>query len=274
LFFRSSTLAVAVGCVALLAPGCTGPAPAATPTADQLLASAVAGLRGGHPCTVGGEIVVGSLGAYASVSSMSAGDRFSATITKHLPGAQPFTVPESFIDDGAALYLQSAKALQLGYERPVPAGLSERWIRFPSWPALGHDAFDAESEKMTQYPGLGGQAVFELSRDSIAVPYEGGSCGLLAAQLRVQRDQSSRVVSGRLDGRPVLDFTLQYVFGYLIDVQYQVTVSSGTPVRVLRVTGGGHVLSLGYPATIEPISAPPADDVIPAEQLPGLLGSN
>ena len=77
-------------------------------------------------------------------------------------------------------------------------------------------------------------------------------------------------VSGKLDGRPVLSFTIAHVFVALSAGLYQITVSRGTPVRVLRVTSGSDVLSLGYPATIAPISAPSAAEVIPAPHVPGL----
>jgi hypothetical protein len=211
---------------------------------------------------------VGPAEDYNSVSSISAGDRFSATITRHLATAEPLTMPERFIDDGAALYLQSGVALQLAYNGPVPAGLAGRWIRFPSWPVLSQDAYDADFAQLTTYPGPGGAALAHLVLNSTTVPYQGGSCGLLVAQLRAQMDPGSRVVSGTLDGRPVLSFTIAHVFGALSDVRYQITVNSGTPVTVLRVTSGSHVLSLGYPATIAPISAPPAADVVPAAQVP------
>ena len=272
LFFRPLTLAVAAGCAAPLAAGCTGPAPAAAPTPAQLLASAAGGLRSGRPCTVRGDVVVGPTeGFYDSVSSVSAGDHFSATITHHLASAKKtLAVPEHLIDDGAALYFQSQVALRLAYEGKVPARLAGRWVRFPSWPGLSHHAYEAEYSKLSQYPGPGGAALFDLLLDSTTVPYQGASCGLLLAQLRAQVDSGSGVLSGKLDGRPVLSFTIAHVFAALSAQQYQITVSRGTPVRVLRVTSGRDVLSLGYPATIAPISAPPAADVIPAPQIPGL----
>ena len=271
LFFRPLTLAVAAGCAAPLAAGCTGPAPAAAPTPAQLLASAAAGLRSGRPCTVRGDVVVGpTAGNYNSVSSVSAGDHFSATIAQHVGSARPLTMPEHLIDDGTALYFQSQVALRLAYEGKVPARLAGRWVRFPSWPGLSHHAYEAAYSKLSQYPGPGGAALFDLLLDSTTVPYQGGSCGLLLAQLRAQVDPGSGVVSGKLDGRPVFSFTIAHLFAALSAQQYQVTVSRGTPARVLRVTSGSDVLSLGYPATIAPISAPSAAKVIPASQIPGL----
>ena len=55
---------------------------------------------------------------------------------------------------------------------------------------------------------------------------------------------------------------------------YRITVSRGTPVRLLRVRSGRDVLTLIYPATIAPISAPPAAEVIPASRLPKVLGGS
>lgn len=273
LFSRPLTLAVAAVCAALLAAGCTGPAPAATPTAAQLLASAAAGLRSGRPCTVRGEVVLGPTdGNYDSVSSVSAGDRFSATITQHLAGAEPVTLSAHLIDDGAALYFQSAAALRLAYHGKVPARLAGRWVRFPSWPGLSQHAYGAAYSKLSHYPGPGGAALAGLMLDSTTVPYQGGSCGLLLAQLRAQLGPGSRVVPGTLAGRPVLSFTVAHVFVPASAERYRVTVSRGTPVRVLRVTSGSDLLSLGYPATIAPITAPPAAGVIPAPQVPGLSG--
>jgi len=272
LLLRPLTLAVAAGCAAPLAAGCTRPAPAAAPTPAQLLASAAAGLRSGRPCTLRGDVVLGPTeDAYDVVSSASAGDRFSATITEHLAtGAGPLIKPEHLIDDGAALYFQSAVALRLAYTGKVPARLAGRWVRFPSWPALSHPAYDAAYSKLSQYPGTGGAALAHLMLDSTTVPYQGGSCGLLLAQLRTQVGTGGRAVSGKLDGRPVLSFTVAHLFVAAATQRYRITVSRGTPVRVLRVTSGSDVLSLGYPATITPISAPPAAEVIPAPQIPGL----
>src|SRR5262245_29077339 len=191
-------LAVAVGYAALAAAGCTGPAPAAAPTAKQLLASAAAGLRGGLPCSVSGDIAMGTVeGVYDSVSSISSGDRFSDTMTLHLPRRTPLTIPERLIYDGAALYFQSAVALQIASRGPVPTGLAGRWIRFPPWPALSKDAYNAAYSQMTStYPGAGGDALAHLAMDSAAVPYQGGSCGLLVAQLSASSHEASRVVSG------------------------------------------------------------------------------
>ena len=271
LCLRPLTLAVAAGCAAPLAAGCTQPAPAATPTPAQLLASAAAGLRSGRPCTLRGDVVLGPTeGTYDSVSSVSAGDHFSATITQHLASAKPLTTPEHFIDDGAALYFQSAVALRLAYTGKVPARLAGRWVRFPSWPALSHHAYEAAYSKLTQYPGPGGAALAHLVLDSTTVPYQGGSCGLLLAQLRAQVGPGSRAVPGKLAGQPVFSFTIAHLFVSVSAEQYRITVSRGTPVRVLRVTSGSDMLSLGYPATIAPISAPPAAEVIPAPQIPGL----
>jgi hypothetical protein len=179
-------------------------------------------------------------------------------------------MPEHLINDGVALYFQSAVALRLAYDGKVPVRLAGRWVRFPSWPKLSPHAYKAEYSKLSQYPGIGGAALFDLLLDSTTVPYQGGSCGLLLAQLRAQVDPRTRVVSGKLDGRPVLSFTIAHVFAALSTELYQITVSRGTPVRVLRVTSGSDVLSLGYPAMLAPISTPPAAEVIPASQVPGL----
>lgn len=122
--------------------------------------------------------------------------------------------------------------------------------------------------RLSHYPGLAGQAVRDLAMESVSMPYEGGSCGLLVDQLRTDMDPTSRVVAANLDGQPALSFSMTHVFIPMSDVPFQITVSSGTPVRVLRVTSGSHVLSLGYPATIAPISASRDADVIPAEQVP------
>jgi hypothetical protein len=54
----------------------------------------------------------------------------------------------------------------------------------------------------------------------------------------------------------------------------RITVSSGTPAEVLRVTAGKYTLSFSYPKTVTPINPPPAATVIPAAQLPGLLASH
>jgi len=272
LFFRPLTLALAPGCAALLVAGCTGPAPAAAPTAAQLLASAAAGLRSGRPCRVHGDVVLGPTeGIYDSVSSVSAGDHFRATITQHLASAHP-PIPQHLIDDGSALYFQSAVALRLAYDEKVPARLAGRWVRFPSWPGLSHNAYNAEFSALSQYPGPGGAALVHLMLDSTTAIYQGGSCGLLLAQMRAQLDPVSGVVSGELDGRPVLSFTIAHVFIPLSSVRYRITVRRGTPVQVLRVTSGSDVMSLSYPATIAPISAPPAAEVIPAPQIPRLSG--
>lgn len=128
MFLRPLALAVAGAGAAPLAAGCWGPAPAVAPTVTQLLASAAGGLRGGHPCTASGDVDLGPLqGNYDSVSSISAGDRFSATITRRLPTPDPFQIPVRFINDGAALYVQSQVQLQLSYKEQVPAGLTGRW---------------------------------------------------------------------------------------------------------------------------------------------------
>jgi hypothetical protein len=270
LLARPLTLALAAGCAAPLIAGCTGSAPAPTPTAAGLLASAAAALRAGRPCTVRGDVVLDPTRSYDSVSSDSAGTHFSATITRHLTGTPPLTTPEQLIDNGTALYFQSAAALQLAYQGKVPSGLAGRWIRFPSWPSLSHNAYATEVSKLSHYPGHGGAALTDLMLDTTTVPYQGGSCGLLLAQLRTQAPSAGRVASGKLDGRPVLTFTLTHVFAALSAEPYQITVSRRTPPRVLRVTSGNDALSLGYPATIAPISAPPAAEVIPAPQVPAL----
>jgi hypothetical protein len=176
---------------------------------------------------------------------------------------------EQLIDDGTALYFRSGAALQLAYHGKVPAGLAGRWIGFPSWPGLSSNAYGAEFSKLTKYPGPGGAALASLVLASTTVPYHGGSCGLLIAILRTKLDPGSRVTPGNLDGKPVLIFTMAQVFG-LFPQQYRITVSRGTPDRLLRVTSGSDVLSLGYPATIAPINAPSAAEVIPAAQVPGL----
>jgi hypothetical protein len=270
LFFRLLTLAVATGCATLLVAGCTGSA--VTPTAAQLLASAAAALRSGAPCTIHGDVVVGPAGSvYDSVSSVSAGDHFSATITQHVAGNEP-GMPENLIDDGSALYFQSAAALQLAYNGQAPASLAGRWVRFPSWPGLSGKAFNAEYSALSQLPGPGGAALTQLMLDSTTVIYQGASCVLLLAQMRTNQDVTSSVVPGELDGRPVLTFTMDHVFVSLSAVQYRITVSSGAQVRLLRVTSGSDVLSLGYPATIAPISAPGPADVISAPQIAGLSG--
>jgi hypothetical protein len=84
----------------------------------------------------------------------------------------------------------------------------------------------------------------------------------------------SRFASGKLDGRPVLSFTLAHVFVSTSAERYRITVSRRTPARVLRVTSGSDVLSLGYPATIAPIRAPSAAEVIPAPLVPRLSRSH
>lgn len=272
---RPLTLAVAAGCAALVVAGCTGPAPASAPTAGQLLASAAAGLRSGRPCTIRGDVVLGPTdGNFDSVSSVSAGNRFSATITEHLAGADPLTEPQQLIDDGTALYFQSPVTTQLDYKGQVPAGLAERWVRFPSWQNLSQKAYNTEFSELTHYPGPGGDALSDLTLRSTSVPYQGGSCGLLLSQLRQRPGLGSRAVSGELDRQSVLSFTMSDVFGSIAGEPYRITVSRGTPVRLLRVTSGSDVLSLSYPATVPPISAPPAADVISAPQIPALSGSH
>lgn len=270
---RPLTLALAAGCAALVAAGCSGPA--SVPTAAQLLASAAAGLRSGRPCTVRGDVVLGPTdGNYDSVSSVSAGNRFSATITEHLAGADPLTEPQQFIDDGTALYFQDPVTLRLDYNGQVPAGLAGRWVRFPSWPGLSQKAYGSEFSELTHYPGPGGQAVSDLALKSASVPYEGGSCGLLVTQLRKQPDLNSPVVSGTLDQQPVFSFAISDSFDSVPGQRYRITVSQGTPVRLLRVTSGSDALSVSYPATIPPISAPAAAEVISPAQIPALSGSH
>jgi hypothetical protein len=272
-FLRPLPIAMAAGCVALLAAGCTAPAPAATPTAAQLLRSAAAWLRGGHPCTIHGDIVVGPTDrSYNSVSSVSAGNHFSATIIQHEVGAKPFTVPERFVDDGGALYLQSAQALRLAYEGTVPARLAGRWVRFPSWPELSPHAYDERYSQLSHYPGAGGAAVADLLLNTVTVPNQGASCGLLLDQMKTELSPASRVASGKLGGRRVLSFTMSNIFVPLFAVHYRVTVSQAAPIRLLRVTSGSDLLSLGYPAAISPISAPPPAEVVPATQIAALSG--
>lgn len=268
--FRQLAPAVAVGCAVLLAAGCSAQA---SPTTAQLLASAAAGLRGGQPCAIRGDIAVGTAdGSYDVVNSVSAGDQFSATITRRFKlGDKQLTQRDNFIDDGAALYFRSADELRLVYAGKVPARLGGRWVRFPSWQALSEQAYNAASSRLSQYPGPGGQALFTLMDDSRTVPSAGGSCGLLLAQLRsAQPGQDSRPEPGKLGGQPTLSFTVGSLFSSLSSQAYRITVSRRKPVRVLRVTSGKYVLALSYPATIPPVSAPPAGQVIAAAEVPGL----
>ena len=63
-----------------------------------------------------------------------------------------------------------------------------------------------------------------------------------------------------------MTFTTDSPFALPISpAQALITVSSQPPTRLLRVSSGSHVLSLTYPATIPPITAPPAAEVIPAD---------
>jgi hypothetical protein len=64
------------------------------------------------------------------------------------------------------------------------------------------------------------------------VPYQGGSCGLLLAQLRTQVGPGSRAVPGKLDGRPVLSFTIAHLFVPASTQRYQITAG-----RIRREAG-------------------------------------
>jgi len=249
--------------------------PGAAPTPAHLLRSAAAGLRNGRPCAIRGDVFVGpTAGAFDVVSSVSTGDRFRATITRHLPSSPPLALLTQFIDDGTARYYRSAPAMRLEFDGKVPARLAGRWVRFPSWQTLSQHAYNSTVSRLSHYPGQAGQALVQMMEDSISMPYQGGSCRLLLADLRDHVDTVSRAVQGKLAGQPVLRFTIANLFSALTTQRYQITVNRSQPVRVLRITSGKDVLTLSYPSRISPISAPPAADVIPAQQVPALSQSH
>jgi hypothetical protein len=254
----------AAGCAGLLLAGCSGSA--APPTGAQLISSAAAAL-GGRACAISGAFVPSGSGVLVEdIEAVSAGHRFRGTVTDHYRTTRSFTVTERFIDDGTALYLQSPDTIRL-LDTSAPAAAAGRWVRFPSWPNLGTHAAETDFSELTTQPGLGGGVLENLTTISTAAPGKVSCAGLLA---QMRSGQPDSVAAGRLDGRPVFAFTLHRLFSALAP-DYRITVTGGAPARVLQVTSGSYVLSLRYPAGIAPISAPPAANVVPADQLPALL---
>jgi hypothetical protein len=264
---RALTLVTTAVCV-LLTAGCTGPKK--PPTATQLLASAADGQGDGLPCAVNGDVLVNKDAAqYDSVSSVSIGDTFSATVTAHYGGANPFSVPVQYVDDGATLYVRSPAQMKLSYNGKVPAAVAGHWIGFPSWPAVSTQEYNTEFSKVSHTPGRGGQFLTEMAMRSSFEIYMGASCKLLLARLQPNVhgvDDNSPVQHATLDGQPVLTFIVHSPFAVAVDpLQTLVTVSTQKPTRLLRVSIGSDVLSLTYPATIPAINAPPAAQVISAD---------
>jgi hypothetical protein len=257
-------IVAAAGCAGLLLAGCSGSA--APPSGAQLISSATAAL-GSRACAISGALAPdGSAVLAEDIEAVSAGHRFSGTVTDHYRTTRPFTVTERFTDDGTALYVQSPDTIRL-LDTGVPAAVAGRWVRFPSWPNLGTHAAETDFSELTTQPGLGGGVLDNLTMISTAAPGKASCAGLLA---QMRSGQPGSVAAGRLDGRPVYTFTLHGLFSALAP-DYRITVTGGAPARVLRVTSGGYVLSLRYPAGIAPISAPPAATVVPADRLPALL---